>query len=89
MRSPEDFPADIIAAAMRIAEKANECCYRTDGYEEDIRDEIARALMERDRAATKKERERCAKFLVKEAKEVVASEGMALRAAAAAIRSQP
>jgi len=49
-----DIPDDIRATAAAIAAKANECCYRMDGYEEDIRDQIAEALMA--------ERERCAKI---------------------------
>jgi hypothetical protein len=44
MRSPEDFPADIIAAAMRALMVA----------EHEMVDSVARALMERDRAATER-----------------------------------
>jgi hypothetical protein len=49
MRSP-DFPADIIAAAMRALMVA----------EHEMVDSVASALMERDRVATERERERCA-----------------------------
>lgn len=38
MTSIEDkFYIEAEKTASRIAEKANECCYRTDGYEEDIK----------------------------------------------------
>jgi hypothetical protein len=75
MRSPEDFPADIMAKALQLA------------Y--DIRDEvdfdgvtalITAALMERDRAAT----ERAAK--IAEGFDAWPQEGADI---AAAIRSQP
>jgi hypothetical protein len=96
MRSP-DFPADIEATALQLA------------Y--DIRDEvdfdgvtalIARALMERDRAATerceKMEQERCAKIaasfawrteLALEIAAAIRGELEGATADAAAIRSQP
>jgi hypothetical protein len=45
MRSPEDFPADIIAAADAAIER---------GYSEGLVESVCRALMERDRAATER-----------------------------------
>jgi hypothetical protein len=45
MRSPEDFPADIIAAADAAIER---------GYNEGLVESVCRALMERDRAATER-----------------------------------
>jgi hypothetical protein len=45
MRSPEDFPADIIAAADAAIDR---------GYNEGLVESVCRALMERDRAATER-----------------------------------
>lgn len=36
--------ARILAMARTLAEKANECCYRSDGYEEDMAKAIAEAI---------------------------------------------
>ena len=47
MRSPEDFPADIRAAAIDVMERILAMSLAGD-----MEDAIARALMERDRAAT-------------------------------------
>jgi hypothetical protein len=62
MRSPEDFPADIIAAAEDAFDKLlcndTESCGGAAGLRRAAIEDIARALMERDRAAT----ERAAKF---------------------------
>lgn len=50
-----EIPEDVMKAAKEIAEIANNCCYRSDGYEEDIADRIARAILA--------ERERCCSVL--------------------------
>jgi hypothetical protein len=77
MRSPEDFPADILKEAT-AAYEAMPLCY--DGWDEDaVIACIARALMERDRAAT----ERAAK--IAEGFDAWPQEGADI---AAAIRSQ-
>jgi hypothetical protein len=62
MRSPEDFPEDIREKASQIAGAIDRCfsVYQDSAslnYEE-ASEIIARALMERDRAATETERER-------------------------------
>lgn len=49
-----ETPIDIRKTAEKIAATANECCHRSDGYEEAIRRAIERLLMA--------ERERCAKI---------------------------
>lgn len=67
MRSPEDLPADIIAAA----EKLVDATFRAEVDRWDGNPDlpammvhyIAIALMERDRAATETERERCLAIL--------------------------
>jgi hypothetical protein len=51
------IPERIREEAQRIAELANECCYRMDGYEENIREQIEQALL----AAEKQGREEAAK----------------------------
>jgi hypothetical protein len=99
MRSPEDFPADILDAAAELAyawAMPDETAYRG------ARGAIARALMERDRAATeraaKMEQERCAKIaasfawrteLALEIAAAIRGELEGATADAAAIRSQP
>jgi hypothetical protein len=45
--------------ARELAEKANECCCRSDGYEEKMRDAILFALRETAQAAAAAEREKC------------------------------
>jgi hypothetical protein len=68
MRSPEDFPADIIAAAEGAFDKLlcndTESCGGAAGLRRAAIEDIARALMERDRAATEIERRRCKQILV-------------------------
>jgi hypothetical protein len=50
MRSPEDFPADIREMAQQLALNLEHGCEECDS----CLDKIARALMERDRAATER-----------------------------------
>jgi hypothetical protein len=75
MRSPEDFPADIIAAAEIAVDR---------GWNEGVLDSICRALMERDRAAT----ERAAK-IAESHMNPLGTRSWDGDAIAAAIRSQP
>lgn len=49
----EKIPEDIAKVANELASTANTCCYRSDGYEEEMAELIARAILA--------ERERCAK----------------------------
>jgi hypothetical protein len=80
MRSPEDFPADIIAAADAAIDR---------GHNEGLVESVCRALMERDRAATETEREACAKIAEKHMIPGHAVGVAAPMSIAAAIRSQP
>jgi hypothetical protein len=106
MRSPDGFPADIIAAAENALDRLLCNCRESCGSTEAVRlasiSEIARALMERDRAATeraaKMEQERCAKIaasfawrteLALEIAAAIRGELEGATADAAAIRSQP
>jgi hypothetical protein len=52
------IPERIQEEAQRIAELANECCYRMDGYEENIREQVEQALL----AAEKRGREEAGKI---------------------------
>lgn len=49
----EKIPEDIAKVANELASTANTCCYRSDGYEEEMAELIARAILaERERCAT-------------------------------------
>lgn len=56
------IPERIREEAQRIAELANECCYRMDGYEENIREQVEQALLAAEKRGREEERERCAKL---------------------------
>lgn len=45
---------ELADVARRLAEKANECCHRSDGYEEDMQAAILAALLAASEAATRR-----------------------------------